>query len=148
MGGSASSVTLPYLFPAFGGWVSDNNYLPPYPPALVFRLAAPRLAPLIVGRALNEHLRAAFAMGMLATKKDDSDLAEALFLEAVLVLDRLPEARRLSAIGLDGVVVPMWRLACVYITPTLRVAVIVYVHVFLFSCFFGFFCIPRCFCFN
>ena len=37
-------------------------------------------------------------MGMLATKKDDSDLAEALFLEAVLVLDRLPEARRLGAV--------------------------------------------------
>ena len=30
-------------------------------------------------------------MGLLATKKDDSDLAEALHLEAVLVLDRLPE---------------------------------------------------------
>ena len=41
-------------------------------------------------------------MGMLATKKDDSDLAEALFLEAVLVLDRLPEARQSSTIGLDG----------------------------------------------
>lgn len=38
--------------------------------------------------------RAAFAMGLLATKKDDSELAEALHLEAVLVLDRLPEARR------------------------------------------------------
>ncbi|CAN0345311.1 unnamed protein product, partial [Ectocarpus sp. 12 AP-2014] len=35
--------------------------------------------------------RAAFAMGLLATKKDDSELAEALHLEAVLVLDRLPE---------------------------------------------------------
>lgn len=39
--------------------------------------------------------RAAFAMGLLATKKDDSELAEALHLEAVLVLDRLPEVRRL-----------------------------------------------------
>lgn len=38
--------------------------------------------------------RAAFAMGLLATKKDDSELAEALHLEAVLVLDRLPEVRR------------------------------------------------------
>lgn len=37
--------------------------------------------------------RAAFAMGLLATKKDDSELAEALHLEAVLVLDRLPEVR-------------------------------------------------------
>lgn len=32
-------------------------------------------------------------MGLLATKKDDSELAEALHLEAVLVLDRLPEVR-------------------------------------------------------
>lgn len=38
--------------------------------------------------------RAAFAMGLLATKKDDSELAEALHLEAVLVLDRLPEVTR------------------------------------------------------
>lgn len=38
--------------------------------------------------------RAAFAMGLLATKKDDSELAEALHLEAVLVLDRLPEVRK------------------------------------------------------
>lgn len=38
--------------------------------------------------------RAAFAMGLLATKKDDSELAEALHLEAVLVLDRLPEVER------------------------------------------------------
>lgn len=32
-------------------------------------------------------------MGLLATKKDDSELAEALHLEAVLVLDRLPEVK-------------------------------------------------------
>lgn len=30
-------------------------------------------------------------MGLLAAKKDDFDLAEALHLEAVIVLDRLPE---------------------------------------------------------
>lgn len=30
-------------------------------------------------------------MGLLATMKSDHDLAEALHLEAVLVLDRLPE---------------------------------------------------------
>ena len=38
-------------------------------------------------------IRAAFAMALLATKKDDTNLAEALHLEAVLVLDRLPEVR-------------------------------------------------------
>lgn len=38
-------------------------------------------------------IRAAFAMGILAAKKDDLNLAEALHLEAVLVLDRLPEVR-------------------------------------------------------
>lgn len=32
-------------------------------------------------------------MGILASKKDDLNLAEALHLEAVLVLDRLPEVR-------------------------------------------------------
>lgn len=32
-------------------------------------------------------------MGILAAKKDDVNLAEALHLEAVLVLDRLPEVR-------------------------------------------------------
>lgn len=39
--------------------------------------------------------RAAFVMGMLAEKKSDLDLAEALHLEAVLVLDRLPEVRHI-----------------------------------------------------
>lgn len=37
-------------------------------------------------------------MGLLATKKDDSELAEALHLEAVLVLDRLPEVTRNCAV--------------------------------------------------
>lgn len=43
--------------------------------------------------------RAAFAMGMLASMKSDLDLAEALHLEAVLVLDRLPEVCRLEYLG-------------------------------------------------
>lgn len=46
---------------------------------------------LVQPHGLMSVARAAFAMGLLATKKDDSELAEALHLEAVLVLDRLPE---------------------------------------------------------
>lgn len=91
----------PCLFPALGGWCPPCSRFPlgdTSPPWLL--LVAPR-----------KHHRAAFAMGMLATKKDDSDLAEALFLEAVLVLDRLPEARKMVGRVMDwfGAVVAMWR---------------------------------------
>lgn len=65
---------------------------------------------LIWGKQIASHdgglrNRAAFAMGLLATKKDDFDLAEALHLEAVLVLDRLPEVRWLHPADCGSVVV-------------------------------------------
>lgn len=46
---------------------------------------------MLVSRCCVGYRRAAFAMGILASMKSDLDLAEALHLEAVLVLDRLPE---------------------------------------------------------